>query len=58
MKMTLKINSNKNIHNIKEQNNNIQRKFNHEQLEIEYVLCNTSIKTNVIEITKCLETMK
>jgi hypothetical protein len=39
MKMILKINSNKNIHNIKEENNNIQTKLNHEQLEIEYVLC-------------------
>ncbi len=58
MKMILKINSNKNIHNIKEENNNIQTKLNHEQLEIEYVLCNKSIKTNVTEITKCLETMK
>jgi hypothetical protein len=41
--MIFKIISNKNIHNIKEQNNNIQTKVNHEQLEIGYVLCNTSI---------------
>jgi hypothetical protein len=34
-----------NIHDIKEQNNNIQTKFNLEQIKIEYLLCNTSIKT-------------
>jgi hypothetical protein len=39
-----------NIHDIKEQNNNIQTKFSHEQIEIEYLLCNTSIKTYVIQI--------
>jgi hypothetical protein len=56
--MILKINSNKNIHNIKEQNNNIQTKLNHEKIKIEYILCNTIIKTYVIEITKRLETME
>ncbi len=44
-----------NAHDIKEQNNNIQTKFSHEQIEIEYLLCNTSIKTYVTEITKHLE---
>jgi hypothetical protein len=39
-----------NIHDIKEQNNNIQTKFSHEQIEIEYSLWNTSTKTYVIQI--------
>jgi hypothetical protein len=43
-----------NIHDIKEQNINIQIKLNPKQIEIEYLLCNTSIKTCVIEITKKL----
>jgi len=47
-----------NIHDIKEQNNNIQTKFNLEQIKIEYLLCNTSIKTYVNEIKKHLETKK
>ncbi len=47
-----------NIHDIKEQNNNIQTKFSIEQIKIEYLLCNTSIKTYVNEITKHLETIK
>jgi hypothetical protein len=41
-----------NIHDIKEQNNNIQAKLSHEQIEIEYQLCNKSTKTYVTEITK------
>jgi hypothetical protein len=44
-----------NVRDIKEQNNNIQTKFSHEQIEIEYLLCNTTIKTYVIEITKHLK---
>ncbi len=42
----------KNIHDIKEQNNNIQKKLNHEQIEIEYQSCNRCTKTYVTEITK------
>ncbi len=41
-----------NIHDIKEQNNNIQTKFSREQIKIEYLLCNTSTKTYLIQITK------
>jgi hypothetical protein len=44
-----------NVHDIKEQNNNIQIKLSHEQIEIEYLLCNTSIKFYVIEIKKHLK---
>jgi len=42
----------KNIHDIKEQNNNIQTKLNHEQIEIEYQSCNKCTRTYVTEITK------
>jgi hypothetical protein len=47
-----------NIHDIKEQKKNIQTKFIHEKIEIKYLLCNTSITTHVIKITKHLETME
>jgi len=42
------------VHDIKEQNINIQIKLNPKQIKIEYLLCNTSIKTCVPEITKHL----
>jgi len=42
----------KNIHDIKEQNNNVQTKLNHEQIEIEHQSCNKCIKIYVNEITK------
>jgi hypothetical protein len=47
-----------NVHDIKEQNNNIQTELSLEQIKIEYLLCNTSIKTYVIEIKKHLETIQ
>jgi hypothetical protein len=47
-----------NIHYIKEQNINIQIKFSLEQILIEYLLCNTIIKTYATEITKHIEIMK
>jgi hypothetical protein len=46
------------IHDTKEQKNNIQIEFNLEQIEIEYLLCNTSTKTYETKITKHLETIK
>jgi len=47
-----------NIHEIMIQNNIIQWKQKPEQLEIEYLLCNTSINAYVIEITVNLELME
>jgi hypothetical protein len=47
-----------NILDIKEQNNNIQIDFNPKQIEVEYILCNTSIKTYVTKITKHLKINK
>ncbi len=47
-----------NIHYIKEQNINIQIKFSLEQILIEYLLCNTIIKTYAIEITKHIKNEK
>jgi hypothetical protein len=46
------------IENELQQNNNIQTKFIYEQIEIEYLLCITSTKMYVIEITKHLETIE
>lgn len=42
------------IHDIKEQNINIQIKLNLQQIKIECLVCNTSIKTCVTDITKHL----
>jgi hypothetical protein len=44
----------RNVYDIKEQNINVQIKLNPEQINIEYLLCNTIIKTYVTEITKHL----
>jgi hypothetical protein len=56
--MILKMKSNKNIHDIKEPNNNVKTKLGLEQIKVEYFLCTTITKTYVIEITKHLEIME
>jgi len=52
------MNSNKTSMTLKKQNNNIQIELNPEQIEIEYLLCNTIIKTYATKITKHLEKIK
>lgn len=49
---------NRNIHDIKKQNNDIQIDINFEQIKIEYLLCNTSTKTYVTEIRTNLKIME
>jgi hypothetical protein len=48
----------KDIHDIIVQQNDIKKKYNHENIEIEYTLCNASTMCYVFEITKTLEFMK
>ncbi len=47
-----------NIDEIMKQNNIMQWKQKPEQLEIEYLLCNTSINAYIVEITRNLELME
>ncbi len=46
------------IHNIMIQQNDIEKQYGCENIEIQYMLCNTCMISYVTKITKSLESMK
>ncbi len=48
----------KDIHDISIQQNGLKKNYNHESIQIKYMLCNASTTCYVSKITKTLEFMK